>query len=234
MKFLVLLTAASCLAAQERSAFEAVSIKPNASHDLGMSMQAGGSQLKWTNSSLKYFVEYAYGLHDFEYSGPSWLDSACFDIVAKLPDRNHYNLPEMLQTMLADRFKLTFHRETREAPGLALVVDKKGLRIKPVDADGTMTGTGPTMVQLKGGSMAQFANALAGALSRPVQDATGAPGVYDIDIKWTGDMPASSDPGDMPGSVYAAVGELGLHLRVQKVPVHVLVVDRMERTATDN
>ena len=97
-----------------------------------------------------------------------------------------------------------------------------------------MMGSGPTMVQLKGGSMAQFASALANSLNRPVIDTTGAPGVYDIDIKWTGDMPASSDPTDMAGSVYAAVGELGLRLHVQKVPVEVLVVDRMERTATDN
>lgn len=234
MKVLILLAAACGLAAQDRAAFEAVSIKVNASHSLGMSMKAGGSQWEWTNISLKQLVESAYQLHEFNYSGPSWLDSTCFDIVAKLPPENRREISDMLKTMLVERFNLTFHRETRDAPGLALIVDKKGLRIKPVAGDGTMTGTGPTHVQLKGGSMAQFASALATSLSRPVIDATRAAGVYDIDIKWTGDMPASSDPTDMPGSVYAAVGELGRRLRVQKVPVDVLVVERMERTPTDN
>ena len=94
-----------------------------------------------------------------------------------------------------------------------MIVDKKGLRIKPVEAEGTMTGTWPTRVQLKGGSMAQFASALSIALNRPVKDTTAVPGVYNIDINWIGDMPTSSDPTDMSGSVYAAVGELGLHLR---------------------
>ena len=234
MKILVLLAAACGLAAQERAAFEAVFIKPNESHSLGMSMRAGGSQWEWTNISLKQLVQNAYQLHEFNYSAPSWLDSACFDVVAKIPEGKHHQVAEMLQTMLADRFKLAVHRESRDEPGLALTIDKKGLRIKPVDGDGTMTGTWPTRVQLKGGSMSQFASALATVLNRPVRDTTDAKGVYDIDIKWTADMPTSNDPTDMPGSVYGAVAELGLRLRAQKVPVEVLVVDRLERTPTDN
>jgi uncharacterized protein (TIGR03435 family) len=235
MKRLVLLAAAGLAFAQERPEFEAASIKLSTESGMGMSMRGGPGQLEWKNTSLWYFVQTAFGVHDYAYSGPAWLDSALFDVIARIPanDRvEHY--PEMLQTMLAERFKLAVHRETKEMPGLALVLDKKGLRIKPVEPGGTITSTGPNMVRIEKGTMAQFAANLSTALNRPVKDMTGVAGVFDIKIQWTPDMPASSEPSDMSGSVYAAVQELGLRLQVQKVPVEILVVDRAEHVPIEN
>jgi uncharacterized protein (TIGR03435 family) len=140
----------------------------------------------------------------------------------------------MLQTLLAERFKLAIHRETKELPGLGLTVDKKGLRIQSVEPGPGGSGWGSNMAGGTKITMAQFAELLSSSLNRPVQDLTALNTVYDIKIHWAPDMPASTDPSDMPGSVYAAVQELGLRLQVQKVQVEILVVDRAERVPIEN
>jgi uncharacterized protein (TIGR03435 family) len=235
MQWLLTVVAAGALLAQEQPAFEAASVKLNTSGDGGMSMRTTASQVEWGDTSLRILVQTAYRLHDYAYSGPAWLDSVDYDIIAKLPaDRRFDGYPEMLQTLLAERFKLAVHRETKEMIGLALVADKKGLRIKPVEPGPSMTSTNGNFVRASKVSMTQFADLLANTQNRPVKDLTGLPGVYDIDIKWTADMPSSADPGDLPGSIYAAVHELGLHLQVQKIPVEILVVDHAERVPTGN
>jgi uncharacterized protein (TIGR03435 family) len=235
MKWLVPVIWASLALAQDRPAFEASSVKASAAGDSGMSMHGTPGQLEWKDTSLRYFVQTAYRVHDYAYSGPAWLDSALFDVIAKVPANGSANrYPDMLQTLLAERFKLAVHRETKELPGLALVVDKKGPRIKPVEPGDAGWGSGPNMVQGRKASMAQFADALSTALNRPVKDFTGLPGVYDIKIQWTPDIPTSSDPTDLSGSVYAAVQELGLRLQVRKVPVEIVVVDHIERVPTEN
>jgi uncharacterized protein (TIGR03435 family) len=221
--------------AQDRPAFEAASVKPSTGADEGALMKFSQGSIEMQNHSLRRLVQVAYRLHDFAYSGPGWLDSVNFDIVAKMPaGGSQHQMPEMLQTLLAERFKLAVHRETREMPGLALAVDRKGLRIQPVEAGAVGTGWGPNMVQGRKITMAELAGLLSNALDRPVKDLTALAGVYDIEIRWTPDMPASADPTDLPGSVYAAVQELGLRLRAQKVPMEILVVDRAERVPTEN
>ena len=73
--------------------------------------------MEWQNTSLRQFVQTAYRLHDFAYSGPAWLDSVYFDVVAKIPAGGKANqYPEMLQTLLVERFKLAVHREVKECP----------------------------------------------------------------------------------------------------------------------
>jgi uncharacterized protein (TIGR03435 family) len=235
MKLPVLLIAATLALAQERPAFEAASVKLNTSGTGEMSMRGGRGTLEWQNTSLRHFVQVAYRLHDYDYSAPAWLDSVRLDVVARVPANGSVNqYPEMLQTMLAERFKLAVHREIRELPGLALVVDKKGLRIHTIEPGGSMLSSGPTMVQAQKATMKQFADALASALNRPVQDLTGLSDSYDIKIQWTADLPSSTDPTDLPGSVYAAVQELGLRLQVRKVPVEVLIVESAECVPTEN
>jgi uncharacterized protein (TIGR03435 family) len=235
MKLLVLLTAASAFFPQDEPAFEAASVKVSRTPDLGMSMRGGPGQLEWKNASLRYLIQLAYGLHNYEYSAPAWMESVRLDIVARIPAGEKVDrYPQMLQTLLAERFKLAVHREVKEVPGLALVVDKKGLRIEPVKAEGSMSNSGPNMVRAKAITMAQFASALANSLGCAVRDMTAVGGVYDINIQWTPDTVTSADPSDLPGSVNAAVQELGLRLQVQKMPVEMLVVDHAERTPTEN
>jgi uncharacterized protein (TIGR03435 family) len=222
--------------AQERPAFEAASVKANTAGGPGASIRPGKGGIELQNQSLRQLVQMAYRLHDYNYSGPPWLDAVHFDIVAKMPADGKYDqLPEMMQALLVERFKLAVHRDVKEMPGLALVVDKKGARIQPVEAGPGGWGSGSNMVQGTKITMVQFADLLSSALNRPVKDLTALPGVYDIKIRWTPDLPAATDPTGLPGSVYAAVQDiLGLRLQAQKVPVEILVVDRAERAPTEN
>jgi uncharacterized protein (TIGR03435 family) len=114
------------------------------------------------------------------------------------------------------------------------VVDKKGLRIQAVEAGEGVWGSGPNMVRGAKMTMAQLAVALSGSLDRPVKNLTALAGFYDFDIRWTPDMPSSTDPSDLPGSVYSAVQELGLRLQAQKVPAEIVGVDHTERVPAEN
>ena len=234
MRAVLPLMMACTLWAQQPLAFEAVSVKPNTSGATGMSGRRGG--VEYENISLRRLVQSAYRVKDFAYSGPSWLDSVHFDIVAKFPAGVNFDqLPEMLQTLLAVRFKLVVHREDKEMTGLALVVDKKGLRIQPVEPGPSGSSWGPSMASGTKITMAQLAGMLADSLNRPVKDMTGISGVYDVNLKWLPDGPLPADTSDMAGSVYAAVqDQLGLKLQVQKLPVSLLVVDRAERSPIEN
>jgi uncharacterized protein (TIGR03435 family) len=237
MKRLSLAVAACALLAQQPPAFEVASVKPNTTGGAGAGTQFGNDRIEIHNYSLRQLIRMAYRVHDYAYAGPSWLDSLHFDVVAKVPTHGKFDqVPEMMQTLLAERFKLAVHRETREVNGLALVVDKKGPRIQPVEpGPNSGSGWGSNMVQGTNISMAQFADLLSNALDRPVKDLTSLPGVYNIRIRWLPDAPAPADTPDLAGSVYAAVqDQLGLRLQVQKLPVEVLVVDRAERVPTEN
>jgi uncharacterized protein (TIGR03435 family) len=99
-------------------------------------------QLTYTNVSLKNILMNAYAVKGYQLSGPKWLDSERFDIVAKIPmgaTKEQFRL--MLQNLLAERFKLTLHHETKELPMYALVVGKGGAKLKEsVDDDAAASG----------------------------------------------------------------------------------------------
>jgi uncharacterized protein (TIGR03435 family) len=229
--------------------FEVASIKPNTSDGPGAEMYPSKSQLKLVNYSLKQLIQAAYQVKDYAYAGPPWLDSQRFDIFAKLPpDAKADQFPAMMQTLLRERCKLVVHREARVMTALALVVDKNGLRIKPVEADpdGTSSeSSGRTMVKASKVSMARLADLLSSAMDRPVKDLTELSGIYDINLKWMPDdaPPVDATRGDAAGgadrqsprgsglatSVFSAVQELGLKLEARKLPIEVLVVDHAEK-----
>jgi uncharacterized protein (TIGR03435 family) len=221
--------------------FEVASIKPNTSGGPGAEMYPGKSEVRLKNYSLKQLIQAAYKVKDYSLAGPAWLDSQRFDIVAKLPPgANAGQFPDMMQSLLRERFKLAVHRESKVMSALALVVDKNGLRIKPVEAGQGGTATGPTMVKASNVSMTQLADLLSSAMDRPVKDLTELAGVYDIDLKWMPDDAPSVDAsgggdrqsptGRAPAtSVFSAVQEIGLKLQTQKLPIEVLVVDHAEK-----
>lgn len=137
------LTAISVFA-QTKPAFEVASIKPAAPLDmakLAAAVQNGqmpkigahvdANQAEYTYLDLKSLIALAYGVKPYQITGPDWIANTRFDIVAKLPDKaSKADAPKMLQTLLEDRFKLTFHRTTAEHPVLALVVGKGGPKMK--------------------------------------------------------------------------------------------------------
>jgi uncharacterized protein (TIGR03435 family) len=198
------------------------------------------------NVSLKKLTLWAYGIpddRDYALEGPDWLTSQHFDIQATFgPNATPDLVRQMTQTLLADRFKLALHKETREKPVLALVVGKNGAKIHP-DSDGqNRTSSRPGRLEATRIGMTKLADMLQRLTGQVVVDATGLSGVYSFVLEWSPDdakgIPAAGDNGvaNAAGpSIYSAVQEqLGLKLESRKGPVDVLVVDRMEKMPTSN
>jgi uncharacterized protein (TIGR03435 family) len=140
----------------------------------------------------------------------------------------------MGQTMLADRFKLEFHRETRDLTAYELVVGKGGTKLREL---GPNPGEN-VRVQWKHGTefsakqmpMSQLVEILTQVSHSPVVDRTGITGIFDITLEWAPESAAVAD--DSRPSLQAAVQEqLGLKLEGKKLPMEVLVVDRAERAS---
>ncbi len=153
----------------------------------------------------------------------------------------------MLQTLLADRFGLTIHREMQDKPGYALVAAKSGPKLRPPVDDPSIlfsrTPSGDRTLTAPSVSMVQLASALSSALGATVVDQTEIDGKFNIAVQWTPDytteprMAKNGEP--MPGpppdstpgpSIFTAMQEtLGLRLESKKVPVEVIVIDRATR-----
>jgi len=130
--------------AHSNPAFEVATVKPSAPLDvtkLAEQIKAGkmprfgphvnASQADYIYMSLKDLIATAYTVKDYQISGPAWLATDHFDIVAKLPDgTSKDDAPKMLQALLAERFKLAAHRDTQEHPVYALLVGKDGPKLK--------------------------------------------------------------------------------------------------------
>jgi uncharacterized protein (TIGR03435 family) len=129
--------------ASPKLTFEVASIKPAQPMTMGrmmIGMNADAGMLRYTNVSLKDCIRHAYQVKEFQIEGPDWLDSTRFDIMAKLPEgASKDQIPEMLQAMLIDRFKLAVHRDTKEHAIYALVAGKGGPKLKPAE---TAAGNG--------------------------------------------------------------------------------------------
>jgi uncharacterized protein (TIGR03435 family) len=208
----------------ELPAFEVASVKPNTSGEMraGMMNQPGG-RLTVTNNTVQNIIRNAYQLQDLQIvGGPDWLASERFDIVAKAP----LDVPPrpigtvgpmqlMLRRLLAERFQLGVHRETRELPIFALVVARSdgrlgaGLQQAAVDCAAVAAARGrgaplppppgpgdkiqcgmrflPGHVSGGGFSMTQFAGSLSPLVQRMVIDRTKLPGSFDIELTWTPD-----------------------------------------------
>ena len=113
--------------------FEVASVKPAVGG--APAMRASKGRLDISNVSLKAIVGQAYKLSLIQVKAPDWMDSARFDIAAKIPDGvvAKEQVPAMLQRLLAERFKLKVHRETKEQTFFALVAAKGGPKLKKAE-----------------------------------------------------------------------------------------------------
>jgi len=220
------------------------------------------------NFSLFTLITVAYNVERYQLSAPSWVNTARFDITAKVPDgatREQFRI--MLQNLLAVRFKMALHREKREMTVYDLVVrgdrpklkesvpgrdplprlDKDGMPILPLT-----TRNGQSRLDVIDESMEQLAGRLSSQAERPVTDATGLKGKYDITLTWAreGIRPAAEGPAPLPpaGGGVAADGlsgddsvpglfaaleqQLGLKLVPRKGLVEILTIDHVERAPT--
>jgi len=217
----------SCCAASGQSTanpqFEVASIKPFKPLAMGrvqISLNADGGMLRYSGASLKDCIRIAYRVKEFQVQGPDWLDHERFEITAKLPDGSSKDqIPEMLQALLAERFKLTIHREKKDHAIYALVAGKNGPKLKPAEtpveggppsrgsdiprgARSVMMMRGPEGMHLKAPSatLASLAEMISRFAERPVVDMTGIAGHYDFDLAFTPETTRGMPPmGPGPG-----------------------------------
>jgi uncharacterized protein (TIGR03435 family) len=150
----------------------------------------------------------------------------------------------MLQKLLADRFKLTLHRTTKEFPVYELVTAKNGPKLKEVEAGGSNTNSGRGHMTATRISMQRLSEFLSRQVDRPVLDMTGLKGVFDLTLDWTPDESLSAKkPGEgevaidapkSPSLLTALQEQLGLKLQARRAPIEILVVDHAEKVPTEN
>jgi len=247
--------------------FEVASIKPSNGGDHRLIRFVPGGGVQMTGMTLKFLIAFAYDVQDFQISsGPGWINSDRFDIVAKSERGSSESAPDdfnkmtneqaktvqeqmrqKLQALLAGRFQLTLHHETKQQPVYALAIGKNGSKLQEShskqDARHMMMGRGN--FDGEGVPLEMLTSALSRQLGRPVLDRTGLKGNFDFKLQWTPDPGQSAGqfagppppgaeappPPDPNGpSIFTAIQEqLGLRLESQKGPVDLIVIDRVEK-----
>lgn len=140
----------------------------------------------------------------------------------------------MFKALLAARFHLVLHRETRELPVYDLVVAIGGskLRLSGDEPGFGMTDTGS--ITFKKTTVSIFGNVLSGVLGRKVIDMTGLQGNFEVDLHWTPNERADPHPDNDGPSVFTAIQQhLGLRLESSKGPVEILAIDRANKPDED-
>src|SRR5215510_14642358 len=247
-------------AAQE---FEVASIRPSSSNDPRTLLQVlPGGGLRTSGATLRFLVTLAYQVRSFQVlDGPNWIGSDRFDIIAtvdrskpagdepadptkvtaaQLTNMQNEMRPRLI-ALLAERFGLRVHRETREQPIYELVVSKSGPKIDAVT--GTFRGLHIAKNQFVGeaATIQMLSTALANQVGREVADRTGLVGSFNFKVNWTPDEtipPNGGDPVstlDQEGSsIFTAIREqLGLELRATKGRTQVLVIDHVEHPSAN-
>jgi uncharacterized protein (TIGR03435 family) len=234
-------------------AFDVISVRPNI-HGGSTGVTGGGDGIYIRNIPLRRIVNLAYDvkLRSLISGLPDWAGSEHFDITGKVGQSDIAafqklgNAFQLLQPILADRFKMQSHFETREMPVYELVLDKNGPKFAAAEfalAPGGEHEVGMSSdkgeIRTMGVPIDRFTQALSTQLGRPVIDKTGLRGHYAFNLTWSPDSEASTTdtapPADISGpSIFTAVQEqLGLKLQSAKDPVKILVVDHIEQPSAN-
>jgi uncharacterized protein (TIGR03435 family) len=252
-----LLLAAGTMACAAQAQFEVASVKPNTSGERLTRMRppAGGA-FTATNVTLKMLISMAFKVKNFEISGgPAWMEAARYDVAAKTGDDNigEEQFRAMLQALLAERFQLASHRETKTMPIYSLTAAKGGLKLPhanaaPCGAFGMAAkpspgqpsanpcgvfGLEPTLLEGRTIAMPLLMNGLSNLLGRPIVDQTGYTGTFDVELHFApldnATPVANTNDSTLP-SLFAALQEqLGLKLESQKGPAEILVIDHADK-----
>ena len=228
-------------ATAQAPAFEVASVKPTATTDGSLTWDfLPGGRLTARNLNVKFLLQIAYGVQDYQISGgPGWMASAGFDIQAApapgTAEPPREQVLQMIQALLADRFQLALHRETRQLPLYALVVPKNaagkgGPKLKPAGTAAGRTQTKMGQLIVSKMNMTALASILSFDLKRPVRDQTGLQGDFAFTLEWTPELrDSTADPASRPSLFTAVQEQLGLKLESMQGPLEVLVIDRVEK-----
>ncbi|SPE39036.1 conserved hypothetical protein [Candidatus Sulfopaludibacter sp. SbA3] len=218
-------------------------------------------RITYTGVSLKMLLVRAYKIRPFQLVGPGWLESARFDLTAKVPPNTKDDECRlMLQKLLTDRFRIELHRETKELLQYRLTVAKGGHKLPPAEetpeykdvaermaamqkqnaarmaAMSRAGSTGPqNSTHMSSATVATFAETLSSYLECPVKDMTGVDGLHAFTLVWAPDnAPATVDGPSGPSMAVALQEQLGLKLETAKGPVELLVIDKAEKSPIEN
>jgi len=237
LRAVIILTLALCPAVCAQQ-FEVASIKPtnSASNSFSSGLATSNGRLTATNVTLKRCIMGAYAVGPNQiFGGPDWLDTDRFDIAAKAdqPVGDRIQMT-MMQALLADRFKLRIHRETKPVQAYILEVAKNGPKLESGDGHGSKTSNGRGDLVITNATMDRFAEILSRQTDLPVVNHTGIDGVFNLKLKWTPESTKPVKPEDGAAaegpSIFTAIQEqLGLRLHAQKIPIEVLVIDHAEK-----
>ncbi len=243
------------------SGFDVASIKASAGVSEQALLQALPGRLVMRNFAPRALILVAWGLEAYQVSGgPSWLTTDHYDIEAKADANPSVRQMEgpMLQTLIEDRFQLTFHRETRQMAGFDLKLAASKAKMQ-LSKDGScvpyVTDAPPPLAPAPGQAPALFCgypryggtglnrtldgkaigmggltNSLIRAeLHRPVVNRTGLAGLYDLHLAWTSDSSSALDSSDAVSIFTALREQLGLKLESVQTSVEVVVIDRIAK-----
>lgn len=231
--------------------FEVATIKPNDSGATQMQqLTLNGRNFQTRASSLLDLIAFSYEVQAEQIVGaPDWISKDRYDIAA-VPDVEGAPNPQqvrlMIQKLLADRFKLKFHKETRELSAFVLSVGKAGSKLTPTQLNGPLPGlgmrpaTGGLTIIVRNGTLHDFTGFLQTVvLDRPVVDRTDLKGKYDFDVTFLPDesqfnghapIPKLADGVEpAPALSDALLAQLGLKLSTEKTAVDVLAIDHVEK-----
>lgn len=232
----VLVTAGAAGGARGQAAFAVASIRPSGAdvkfeHDGKTTVLPGWVRMQDVTAAT--CIKWAFGVQDGQILGPGWLQQDHFDVDAKADGpATADEMKPMMRALLAERFKLRFHHEQKELHSYAMTAPKGGSKLKAAAADAVasrVNSANGTVV--KGMTMKEWADFIAGPLGTPVVDKTGLVGKYDFVLDFTSYLPAGETMrADNFSAIFGAMqGELGLRLEAKKEMVEVMVVERVER-----
>ena len=249
---------ASCFCAQSAQApsYEVASIKiDHGDPNRPITWDETPDGLMISNVMLELLIRQAYGIQSYQIeSAPEWASKEEYDISARIDDAETRHLRTltkeqaqaerrlMLQALLADRFQLAVHHETKEGPVYALVVAKNGPKFQeanPPTRPEMPISMGGGLLTFKGAPMSTLVRLTAQVIGRPVLDHTGLTGNYAFSLKWTPDefdLPANAQQsGEISAeptgtSIFTVIqDQLGLKLESTKAPIDSLVIDQVSR-----
>ena len=242
-------------AAQPRPpAFEVASIRRNTSATVNQTITRAGNTFVARNVTLRDLVSEAYRIKPDQLSGADgWIASERYDVEARPEGVAAWDEQMiMLQTLLADRFRLRIRHEPRQVPAYALVPGRGSVKLRPAaegecpvqqDPCGTFR-TRPGEVIGRRVTVSRLAGILSGRSGRPVVDASGIGGTHDFELKWTPDasqLPPGPAPDDLPPfdpsgpSLFTAIEEqLGLRLQPTTAAVDHFVIEHAQRPSPND
>jgi uncharacterized protein (TIGR03435 family) len=234
------------------TAFEAADVHRSASAPNPYTWMSGGvlrgARYDLRKATMLDLIRTAYGVEpETVLGGPAWLEFDRFDIAAKAPPSTRSEtIRQMLQTLLADRFKLVLHKDTRPLPVFALAMGKGKPKLRETEGEGAPEcqyqaqpgGSNWTVFNCRHITMEAFAKrvrSMAGDyLTDPVIDSTGFGGAWDFELQWNARSQVLPG-GEARTTIFDAIDrQLGLTLTLQKTPAPVLVIDRVNEKPTAN